>query len=139
MHEVSFDEAASAFRDPLSLTIPDPDHSEEEERYLLLGQSTAGRLVVVSHTERGAKLESGSSVHGSRNRASDETMKKEGNDELRKEYDFSKGVRGKYADRFAEGTKLVLLDPDVAEAFPTAKSVNTALRNLLEQQSLDRK
>lgn len=55
-HEVSFDEAASAFRDPLSLTIPDPDHSEEEERYLLLGQSTAGRLVVVSHTERGARI-----------------------------------------------------------------------------------
>lgn len=62
-------------------------------------------------------------------------MKKEGNDELRKEYDFSKGVRGKYADRFAEGTKLVLLDPDVAEAFPTAQSVNAALRDLLEQQS----
>lgn len=55
-HEVSFDEAASAFRDPLSLTIPDPDHSEGEERYLLLGQSTAGRLVVVSHTERGARI-----------------------------------------------------------------------------------
>jgi len=66
-------------------------------------------------------------------------MKKEGNDELRKEYDFSKGVRGKYADRFAEGTKLVLLDPDVAQAFPTAKSVNAALRSLLEQQSSSHK
>lgn len=62
-------------------------------------------------------------------------MKTASNDELRKEYDFSKGVRGKYASRFAEGTKLVLLDPDIAEAFPTAKSVNIALRNLLEQQS----
>ena len=62
-------------------------------------------------------------------------MKEEHKDELSKEYDFSKGVRGKYADRFAEGTKLVLLDADVARAFPTARDVNTALRNLLEQQS----
>ena len=62
-------------------------------------------------------------------------MKKERNDEMRKEFDFSKGVRGKYANRFAEGTKLVLLDPDVAQAFPTAQSVNAALRTLLESQS----
>jgi len=60
--------------------------------------------------------------------------KKERKNELRKEYDFSKGVRGKYADRFAEGTKLVLLDPDVAQAFPTAQSVNAALRTLLERR-----
>ena len=55
-HGVSFDEGASAFRDPLSLTISDPDHSEDENRYLLLGQSSDGRLVVVSHTERGARI-----------------------------------------------------------------------------------
>jgi hypothetical protein len=55
-HGVSFDEGASAFRDPLSLTILDPDHSEGEYRYLLLGQSTAGRLVVVSHSERGDRI-----------------------------------------------------------------------------------
>lgn len=66
-------------------------------------------------------------------------MKEQHNDEMRKEYDFSKGVRGKYAGRFAVGTKLVLLDPDVAEAFPTAQSVNAALRNLLERQSSSRK
>jgi hypothetical protein len=62
-------------------------------------------------------------------------MKKEDKDELRKEYDFSKGVRGKYAKQFAEGTKLVLLDPDIAQAFPTAQSVNAALRTLLPRQS----
>ena len=55
-HGVSFDEGASAFRDPLSLTIPDPDHSEGEYRYLLLGHGAAGRLVVVSHTERGDRI-----------------------------------------------------------------------------------
>ena len=45
-HKVAFDEAASAFGDPLSLTVPDPKHSEGEYRYLLLGMSGAGRLVV---------------------------------------------------------------------------------------------
>lgn len=49
---------------------------------------------------------------------------------MRDEYDFSKGVRGKYADRFAEGVKMVTLDPDVAAAFPTAEAVNAALRSL---------
>lgn len=55
-HEVSFAEASTVFSDPLSLTIPDPDHSDREERYLLLGNSTAGRLLVVAHTERGNRI-----------------------------------------------------------------------------------
>jgi hypothetical protein len=62
-------------------------------------------------------------------------MSKEPKDELRPEYDFSKGVRGKYAKRYAEGTNIVRLEPDVAKAFPTAKSVNDALRGLMERQS----
>ena len=44
------------------------------------------------------------------------------------EYDFSRGVRGKYADRFTKDTIMVVLDPDVAAIFPDRKSVNTALR-----------
>ncbi len=55
--------------------------------------------------------------------------------ELRPEYDFSKmagGVRGKYVERYQSGTNLVLLDPDVARAFPTDASVNEALRLLLQ-------
>jgi uncharacterized DUF497 family protein len=51
-HGVSFDEASTAFGDPLSLTISDPDHSDDEERFILLGESYSGRLVVVVHTER---------------------------------------------------------------------------------------
>jgi hypothetical protein len=56
-------------------------------------------------------------------------------DELRAEYvreDLGVGIRGKYSERYREGTNLILLDPDVAEAFPTSKSVNEALRSLLE-------
>ena len=51
-HGVSFDEASTVFNDPLSLTIDDPLHSEDEERFVLLGQSLKGRLLVVVHTER---------------------------------------------------------------------------------------
>jgi len=51
-------------------------------------------------------------------------------DTMRPEYDFSGGVRGKYASRFPKDTIAVVLDPDVAEIFPDAKSVNDALRAL---------
>jgi len=47
---------------------------------------------------------------------------------MKKEYDFSKGVKGKYAKQYAEGTNLVLLDPDVAKVFKSRASVNEALR-----------
>ena len=51
---------------------------------------------------------------------------------MRPEYDFEGGVRGKYAERFARGGKVVELDPDVADRFKTSASVNQALRFLLE-------
>ena len=49
---------------------------------------------------------------------------------MRKEYDFSKGVKGKYAAKYKAGTNVVLLDPDVAKVFKTPRSVNQALRSL---------
>ena len=52
--------------------------------------------------------------------------------QMLKEYDFSKGVRGKYAKRYAKGTNVVVLDPDVAKVFPSAEAVNDALRTLAE-------
>ena len=51
--------------------------------------------------------------------------------EMRAEYDFSGGVRGKYVDRYRQGTNVVLLDPELADAFPDSKSVNDALRALV--------
>lgn len=50
-HGVAFEEAATAFGDPLSRTIADPEHSDEEDRYVLVGMTTLNRLVVVVHTE----------------------------------------------------------------------------------------
>ena len=51
-------------------------------------------------------------------------------DTMRPEYDFRGGVRGKYAKRYAEGTNVVVLDPDVAAAFPDSAAVNRALRKV---------
>ena len=51
-HRVSFPEAVTAFADPLSITIDDPDHSIDEDRFILIGATAAGRVVVVAHTFR---------------------------------------------------------------------------------------
>lgn len=55
-HGVSFVEAITAFGDPLSLTIADPDHSNVEARYVVIGRTHRNRLVVVAHTERGERI-----------------------------------------------------------------------------------
>lgn len=52
--------------------------------------------------------------------------------DLRPEYDFAVGVRGKYAKRFAEGTNVVVLEPDLTRAFPDSASVNRTLRLFME-------
>jgi len=60
-------------------------------------------------------------------------MKVMNNDpDMLEEYDFSKGARGKYAKRYAAGTNVVLIDPDVAEFFPDHDSVNDTLRSLIK-------
>jgi hypothetical protein len=48
------------------------------------------------------------------------------------EYDFSQGVRGKYAKRYADGTNIIVLSPDLAEVFPDSAAVNEALRSLVQ-------
>jgi hypothetical protein len=57
---------------------------------------------------------------------------KKNNREMAKEYNFSKGVRGKYAKFFAAGSKVVMLSPDVAKVFPDSRTVNDALRTLVK-------
>jgi uncharacterized DUF497 family protein len=54
-HGVSFEESSTVFGDPRSLTIPDPVHSQAEERFITMGRSHRGKLLVVVHTERGDK------------------------------------------------------------------------------------
>jgi len=51
-HGVDFTEAATVFGDPLSITYSDPDHSLDEDRYIIIGSSSANRLLIVAHTDR---------------------------------------------------------------------------------------
>ncbi|MBK7540813.1 MAG: BrnT family toxin [Candidatus Competibacteraceae bacterium] len=55
-HGVSFEEASSALRDTFSATAHDPDHSEDEDRFVTFGVSSRGRLLAVSHTEHGNSI-----------------------------------------------------------------------------------
>lgn len=114
-HRVTFEEAASVFLDPDALTFWDPDHSQP--------------VTAVS----------GLSAHGAPRARSNDSMSKapakRHPDDLRPEYDLTRltgGVRGKYYKQATAGTNLVLLEPDVARAFPDSSSVNRALRLLQE-------
>ena len=55
-HDISFEEAQTVFDDPLLMTFPDPNHSEVEQRYLDIGISSRGRILVVVHTERESRI-----------------------------------------------------------------------------------
>lgn len=55
-HGVSFEEAATVFRDDLSVTVPDPDHSAAEERFITVGVSSQDRVLLVAHVERGDRI-----------------------------------------------------------------------------------
>lgn len=117
-HGVSFREAASAFADPLSITIPDGEHSGDEDRFLLIRDpSRTGHIMKKSGKTAVPRVR---------------VARRRGTDDVGPEYDFSRGVRGKYAQRVAEGTNLVLLDPDVAAQFRSARAVNRALRDYLK-------
>ena len=73
--------------------------------------------------------------HAERDDSMKNKVKDELEDELRAEYDFSQlkaGVKGKYVERYRAGTNMVLLEPDVAKAFPTDETVNQARRLLME-------
>jgi hypothetical protein len=55
-HRISFGEAATVLRDPLGITIFDPDHSQDEDRYITIGISDRGRALMVAHTDRGYRI-----------------------------------------------------------------------------------
>ena len=55
-HHVSFDEAATVFDDPMFITVIDEEHSADEERYITIGRSQRGRLLLVAHTDREGRI-----------------------------------------------------------------------------------
>jgi len=132
---VSFEQAATVFLDPLALTFPDPNHGGEDGREITVGHTADHLTVFVAHCLRGERVRIISARKATR--GSDGNMKKASaktsTDELRPEYDLSPlkgGIRGKYHAQAAAGTNLVLIEPELAEVFPDAESVNRALRLL---------
>ena len=65
-HRVSFEEASTVFGDPLSVTVPDPGHSDDEGRFVIVGQSFEGKLLVVVHTELADSIRIISARHATR-------------------------------------------------------------------------
>ena len=134
-HAVTIDEASTVFGDPLSLLMPDPDHSQGEERYLVLGMSLHRRLLVVSHLERPplTRLISARRRPGRRggdmSKARPDTPPSD-EDTMRPEYDFSEAKRGVTARRYAEGANVVVVSPEVLDVFPDGAAVNEALQAL---------
>jgi hypothetical protein len=141
-HGVGFDLAATVFRDPLHVAVYDDDHSEDEDRRVTLGQAEDGSLIVVIHTfeERDAgpaRIRIISSRAAARRERQDYEEGREAREPMRSEYDFSKGVRGRF---HRPGVKLaipVYLDPEVqafvaeraaAEGTRLEAMVNTLLR-----------
>jgi uncharacterized DUF497 family protein len=139
-HGVSFEEAATVFRDALGRIVADPRHSADEERLVLLGASKDGHLLAVMFVDRGERVRGSSSVRGGPRAMSEKIMKRPrvksglkgppGADEILPEYDFSKASPNKHASRYATGSSVVVLEPDVAAAFPTSVEANDALRAL---------
>jgi uncharacterized DUF497 family protein len=132
-HGVDFSEAMTVFGDPLEITIPDPDHSEGEVRFISMGISTSGRLLVLTYTEREGRTRI---INARRATPQERNMSPQAesnvHDDMRPEYDFSSGVRGKHHHAYRSGTNVVFLDSDVAEVFTDSASVNQALRLLVK-------
>lgn len=128
-HGVSFVEGSQVFDDSLSLTLPDPDHSASEERLIIIGQSREHHVLVVSYAERGEDIRI-INARPAKPKEKRDYMNRD-HDELRDEYDFSKGVRGKYYN--PNVVCAVQLERDVAEVFTTAYEVNEALRMLIRE------
>jgi uncharacterized DUF497 family protein len=131
-HGVSFDEASTVFGDPLAVSIPDPDHSVDEDRYLTAGLSSdngcwSSLTFTVSATSE--SLQRAMQVAWKENNMSQNNNPEP--DEMRDEYDFSGGVRGRFYQEYMKGTNVVLLDADVAEVFRDSEAVNQALRTLI--------
>jgi hypothetical protein len=133
-HGVTFEEAVTVFNDPLSSTIP--THCTQELR---TGSSFSGNRLNSGYWLSCipiGRTPYASSVRVWLVHTKGRLMKKQSetnrDPDMLDDYDFSQGVRGKYVERFAEGSNVVVLSPDIAEIFPDSEAVNTALRLLVE-------
>jgi uncharacterized DUF497 family protein len=128
-HRVPFEEARTIFGDVFELAFADPDHSEGEQRFFCIGESELGRLLVVAYTEW---VPNKIRIISPRRQRSGNMSQDTESSEMRPEYGFSEGVRGKRYEAYRESTNVVLLDSDIARVFRDSASVNRALRLLLD-------
>ena len=141
-HGVSFEEARTAFADPLGRIMPDTRHSAFEQREVLIGVTERSRIVAVMFTERAQTIRI---ISADSSRAESALVMKKGTnkpalkkvkraprvagDDILPEYDFSAAGPNRYAREYGRAN-VVALDPDVAAVFPNAESVNRAHRAL---------
>lgn len=139
-HGVAFERATVIFDDPLCVSIEDPDHSRDEERYVTIGSTFFGDVLVVGHTYRGERIRiitARRATSAERRRLMNEGFdkineeKKDG--DLRAEYDFSGGVRGKFYQGRGRIVTRISLDEDVGAHYRTTEEVNAALRELIAE------
>lgn len=138
-HGLSFDAAEVAFKDPLAITINDPEHSDHESRFVTIGTTLFDEAIVVVHVDRSHRIRIISARYATR--AERRTYMNDKNDTIhddvdtmRPEYDFSGGVRGKYWK--GPGRRLVThmrIDQDVLQHYRTADEINAALRQLIDE------
>jgi uncharacterized protein len=133
-HGVSLEEGDTIFGDPLVATIEDPLTSLDEDHYLAVGMSSAGRIVVVAYTFRDDKrrlFHARLATPSERRKYMKGELEIRDSDDILPEYDFSNAVRGlHYRPRTA---CRVTLEPDVYAAFKTSQDVNEALRELIRE------
>jgi uncharacterized DUF497 family protein len=140
-HGVRFEEAITIFDDPLVVDIEDPWHSYDEERLFAIGQSSSGKLLVVTYVVRGDETR----LITARRATTTERRRYMRGDSIRDEgeepeidlsdipeIDFTNGVRGR-AYRGPREIRFVSIDEDVARYFSTSDAVNKALRELIKE------
>lgn len=138
-HGVRFEKATLIFDDFFSVTFPDLDHQDEENREITYGSTLFNEVLVVSHTTREDRIRIISARHATKaerrrymSKKSDEIRDE---DDLRPEYDFdnTKGVRGKYYNPKNSTTVLMRVDLDVMHYFSTPEQLNEGLRTLIAE------
>ena len=137
-HRVGFEEALTEFADPLARLFDDPDHSAREQREIIVGHSTQQRLLLVSFTERDARIRIVSARAATKRERHDYEHHTTPNhsdvsDGLRSEYDLDYGQsrRNRFASRMSGTTLAVVLEPDVAKVFDSSEAVNRLLRSVI--------
>jgi uncharacterized DUF497 family protein len=135
-HGVSFTEALTVFNDLLHVVVGDAEHSDHENRYLAVGETEEGRVIVLSYTIRDDQPWPISARVAERR---ERRLYMDG-DELRDEdemlpyYDFSKGIRGlHYRGPRPPYVVQYAIDEDIAAYFPTDADVNNALRTIIAE------